>query len=183
MADVRDPWLLVVDPQVVFADQQSPWAVPHFDDAMEATLQIAPVFGSNVLVSRWVPPNDRQGSWQDYFKKWAFVDRPASDPMFDLVPEAAKLSRFHTIDEPTFSKWGLRLRSLLGPNPQLVLAGCSTDCCVLATALAAADSGAHVTIVADACASSTDANHAAGLYIMDLYEPQIQIVDAADLLR
>jgi len=183
MSGSRDPWLLVVDPQVVFADQNSPWAVPHFDSALEIARQIAPLFGNNVLVSRWVPPDDRQGSWQAYFKKWEFVDKPASDPMFDLVPEAIGLSRFHTIDEPTFSKWGLRLRSLLGPNPQLVLTGCSTDCCVLATALAAADSGASVTIVADACASSTDANHAAGLYIMDLYEPQIQIVDSADLLR
>ena len=183
MSDSRDPWLLVVDPQVVFADPKSPWTVPHFYDALDITHQIAPLFGNNILVSRWVPPDDRQGSWQGYFKKWAFVDKPANDPMFALVPEAAHLSRFHTIDEPTFSKWGLRLRSLLGPNPQLVLAGCSTDCCVLATALAAADGGASVTIVADACASSNDANHAAGLYIMDLYEPQIQVVDSVDLLQ
>ena len=78
---------------------------------------------------------------------------------------------------------GSAFAQLACPNPQLVLAGCSTDCCVLATALAAADGGASVTIVADACASSNDANHAAGLYIMDLYEPQIQVVDSVDLLQ
>ena len=183
MPESPDAWLLVVDPQVVFADPSSPWAVPRFGDAMAVVEQIAPLFGQHVLISRWIPPVDRQGSWHAYFQRWAFANRPADDPMFDIVPAVRRLSRFHTIDEPTFSKWGLRLRSLLGPNPQLVLTGCTTDCCVLATALAAADGGAAVTVIADACAGSSDANHAAGLYIMGLYDPQVRIAEAAEVLR
>ena len=40
-----------------------------------------------------------------------------------------------------------------------MLAGVATDCCVLSTALAAADAGCLVEVVADACAGSSDEAH------------------------
>lgn len=60
-----------------------------------------------------------------------------------------------------------------------MLTGVATDCCVISTALAAADAGAHVTVVADACAGSTAENQAAALQVMGLYPPQITISDSA----
>ena len=42
---------------------------------------------------------------------------------------------------------------------RLVLVGVSTDCCVLSTALAAADEGVSVRVVADACAGVDDDTH------------------------
>jgi len=176
-----DAWLLVIDPQVIFADPSSDWAAPRFNDAMAVIAAIAPLFGDRVIVTRWVPAPPYRGSWQAYFKRWTFADRPPDDPVFGLVPGARHLSSFDTVDLPTFGKWGRRLESLLGPTPNLVLTGCATDCCVISTALAAADSGARVRVVADGCAGSSDENHAAALHLMGLYDPQIKVVRSRQL--
>ena len=82
---------------------------------------------------------------------------------------------------PTFSKWGGAIRALIGPTPRLVLTGYATDCCVISTALAAADAGASVRVIADACAGSNDENHAEALHLMSLYDPQIKVVQSKDM--
>jgi len=174
------PWLVVIDPQVVFADPESQWFVPGFDDAMEVIRAVAPRFRDRVIVTRWLP-GKKTGSWKAYFKRWEFADRPPTDPMFDLVPEAEDLSNLASIDVPTFSKWGPTMRSLIGPTPHLVLTGYSTDCCVLSTALAAADAGAAVKVVSDACIASTTEGHEAALRLMDQFTPQIKVITADQL--
>jgi isochorismate hydrolase len=63
-----------------------------------------------------------------------------------------------------------------------VLAGVSTDCCVISTALAAADSGVQVVVVEEACAGSDDANHVKALDVMRLYAPLVQVVSLDDAL-
>ncbi len=175
------PWLVVVDPQVIFADPSSEWASPEFDAAWSVIQRIAPRFDDRVVVTRWLPTAPREAaggaetSWSPYFAAWPFADRPAADPVFDLVEGAAELTGRPTVDEPTFGKWGEQLVSITGAAPHLVLAGVSTDCCVIATGLAAADAGAHVTVVADACAGATAEDGAAALRVMDLFDPQIRV--------
>ena len=92
-----------------------------------------------------------QGSWAAYLEAWPFADVPEDDPLLELVPEMAGLGR-EVVSLPTFGKWGYALQAVTGPMPHLVLAGVSTDCCVVSTALAAADAGATITVVTDACA-------------------------------
>ena len=58
----------------------------------------------------------------------------------------------------------------------------STDCCVLSTALAAADAGVPVRVVADACAGVTDESHRQALDILRLYAPLVEVVRVADIL-
>ena len=82
----------------------------------------------------------------------------------------------------TFGKWGADLAAVTGPTPHLVLAGVSTDCCVISTALAAADAGATITLVTDACAGSTPENQRAALDVMALYPPQITLATTAEVL-
>jgi len=176
------PWLVVIDPQAIFASSDSAWGSPFFAEAMPRIHALAATFGERVLVTRWMPTADRSTSWGDYFAAWPFADQPADDPLFDLVPEAAALSPRPTIDLPTFGKWGPQLESVVGHGARVVLAGVATDCCVISTALAAADAGAHVTIAADACAGSTAENHAAALQVMGLYPPQITISDSSAIL-
>ena len=175
-------WLVVIDPQAIFVSPSSPWGSPFFEDAMPRIRALADAFGDRVRVTRWMPTADRATSWGEYFAAWPFADRPPDDPLFDLVPEAARLSPHPTIDLPTFGKWGPGLEAVVGRGARIVLAGVSTDCCVLSTALAAADAGARVTIAADACAGSTAENHAAALRVMGLYPPQITIADTAAVL-
>ncbi|MDN3445188.1 isochorismatase family protein [Microbacterium sp. APC 3901] len=178
----RESWLVVIDPQAIFASPDSAWASPFFDDVMPRISELSESFGDRVIVTRWMPTADRSTSWGAYFAAWPFADRPPSDPLFDLVPQAVGLSERPTLDLPTFGKWGDSIEAIVGRGAHVVLAGVSTDCCVISTALAAADAGAHVTIAADACAGSTAENHDAAIRIMGLYPPQITIGDTAAVL-
>lgn len=166
--------LIVIDPQRIFADPGSAWASPWFDDAFANIERLAAGREEQTIVTRWLPTADRSGSWGDYFREWSFADVPASDPLYELVPGAANLTGHPTVDEPTFGKWGAALAARLPKNPSILLTGVSTDCCVLSTALAAADAGVRVTLVTDACAASTTENGQAALHVMGLYAPQIR---------
>lgn len=174
-------WLVVIDPQRIFADPASPWAAPTFPAALSGIERLAARFGpERTLVTRWLPTGDRDTAWGDYFRAWPFADVPATDALYDLVDGARGLSSHATVDEPTFGKWGPQLAAIVGPRAHLVLAGVSTDCCVVTTALAAADAGVHVSVVVDACAPSTPENGAAALAVLELFAPQITVVRDPD---
>ena len=87
------------------------------------------------------------------------------------------------VSATTFGKWGPDLAAVVGPDAPLVLTGVSTDCCVLSTALAAADAGRPVMVVADACAGLSEADHQRALDAMALYAPLITITDVTAVLR
>lgn len=178
-----DPWLVIVDPQVIFADPDSKWAAPRFLEIVPPLRRLAAAFGDRVIVTRWVPPTQKVGSWVPYFEQFPFADQPADHHLFDLVPAAAELAAAHTVSEPTFGKWGEQLRAITGPTPHLVLGGVATDCCVLSTALPAVDAGAQVTVVSDACAGSDDDNHQRALDVMALYAPQLFVLSADEVLE
>jgi nicotinamidase-related amidase len=57
----------------------------------------------------------------------------------------------------------------------------STDCCVLSTALAAADAGVTVRVVADACAGVDDESHRRTLDVLALYGPLVEVVSSAEV--
>ncbi|MBM6546695.1 isochorismatase family protein [Janibacter sp. YIM B02568] len=180
---MADAWLLVVDPQRIFADPESDWGSPMFGDIIAPVHRLAERVGPRrTLVTRWVPGTSREGSWADYFRAWPFADRPDDDPMFALVGQAEELTARATIDVSTFGKWGEELTDVVGPTPTLLVTGVSTDCCVLSTVLPAADAGARVVVVTDGCAGSTPENHAAALHVMGLYPPQVTLATSADVL-
>lgn len=177
-----EPWLVIIDPQHVFASPDvSEWGSPFFADAMGVIQRIAPQFSDRVVVTRWVPTDKRSAAWQAYYDMWPFADREPGDPLFELVDEAAGLSSHPVLDFPTFGKWSDELRAATHDTDQLVLAGVSTDCCVLSTALPAADAGKFVTIVSDACAGSSVENNQAALHVMGLYEPLVTVTDSTTL--
>lgn len=184
---VEGPWLVIIDPQRIFADPASDWGSPMWPDAVANIAALLPQFAGRTIITRWVPPEPgrRIGSWDAYMAAWPFADRPADDPYFDLVPElgslglsnhgSLSLSKGATIlDAPTFGKWDV-LAPIVGEAPELVITGVSTDCCVVSTVLPAADAGATLTVVTDACAGSTPENHAAALQVMGLYPPQVTL--------
>lgn len=177
------PWLVVIDPQRIFADPASDWCAPRFAETVAPITALVQAFGTQrTLVTRWVPGTERVGSWRAYFEAWPFADKPDDDPQFALVEAARGWSAHATVDVSTFGKYGPALLARTGPTPTLVLCGVATDCCVLSTALAAADAGATVTVVSDACAGSNDDNNAAALQVMGLYPPQITVTTSAQLL-
>ena len=119
--------------------------------------------------------------WVAYFELWSEVTRPERRRWMDLVePWASRRPR--TLDKESFSKWGPELRDLAGESKTLVLCGVATDCCVISTALPAADDGMFVRIAADACRGATADAHAHALAIMGGYAPQIVVSTVGDEL-
>jgi nicotinamidase-related amidase len=176
-----EPWLVVIDPQRIFASPDSAWGSPMFGGIVEPVRRLAGMHRGRTVLTRWVAPDSAHGSWAPYMAEWPFAQKPADDPLFGLVDEVADLAD-HVVTAPTFGKWVPDLVALTGATPHLVLAGVSTDCCVVSTALAAADAGATITLVSDACAGSTPENHEAALHVMGLYPPQITIATSAEVL-
>jgi nicotinamidase-related amidase len=176
------PLLVVIDMQRLFGDPASPWATPGFDQIVRPVDELASAFGDRTLFTRFVVPERWEGSWEPYYRQWRPVTEPEARPLADLSePWASR--RPTTLDRPTFSKWGDELREIAGEARSLVLCGVATDCCVIATALPAADAGMFVRVVGDACAGATNEAHAAALTVMGGFEPQIEVTTVAEELR
>ncbi|GGL37245.1 isochorismatase family protein [Phycicoccus endophyticus] len=172
----RDDWLVVVDPQVVFADPgASPWGSPMFAGAVGRMRSLAREHGpERTVVTRFVADPSLGGSWGPYYEEWPFALVPDADPLYAVVPQLAGMAS-HVVTAGTFGKWPV-LRDLLGADAHVTLAGVSTDCCVISTALPMADAGVTVEVAADACAGSTPQNHVRALAAMALFAPQVTVV-------
>ena len=173
-----DGWLVVIDAQAIFADPAtSQWGSPMWADVVPHIAERVEEFGpERTVFTRFVADPGLGGSWGAYYDDWAFALVPDEDPLYAVVPElAAAASRGHVVTAGTFGKWNADLRAIVGEQPRLTLTGVSTDCCVIATALPAADAGATLVVDAAGCAGSTPENHQRALDAMALFGPQITI--------
>ena len=175
------PWLVAIDMQHVFGASRSPWASPTFEAAAAGVARLAPAFGDRTVFTRYVAPAKPEGAWREYFAVWPFALVPHDDPLYDLDPRFADAPRIETRE--TFGKWDAALHAATGHAPTLVMAGVSTDCCVLSTALAAADAGIHVQVVVDACAAPTATDHERAVLTMGMYAPLIELTTVDAVLR
>lgn len=175
------PWLAVIDMQRVFGEPGSEWFTPRFAQIVPKVARLARALSPRVTFTRFVAPQRPSGAWQDYYRQWPFALQPPQARIYELVGELAA-DAGPTLDATTFSKWQGGLRQQAGQAGRLVLAGVSTDCCVLSTAVAAADDGVAVQVVGDACAGVSDEAHAQALDILRLYAPLVEVVTLADVL-
>lgn len=170
-------WLVVIDMQQIFADPSSGWCTPGFDAIVPSVQRLIAAFGERVVFTRFIAPQHPTGAWVPYYELWPFaLDAGALNELSPALPPGNKT----VIDLPTFGKWGSELDAAIGGSREMVVAGVSTDCCVLSTALAAADAGVHVRVAADACAGLSEADHQRALDAMALYAPLIEITTVAD---
>lgn len=172
----EDPWLVVVDMQVVFADPDSPWGTPGFDEILPAVHRLVEAAGERTAYTRFIAPETVAGAWGAYYEQWPFALQPASAPLYQLVDALEPADR-PVVSLPTFGKWGGELDRAVGGSREIVLAGVSTDCCVLSTALAAADAGVRVLVAGDACRGVSDEDHARALDVLRLYAPLVEVTD------
>lgn len=184
MAVLDDEWLVVIDRQRVFA-QDSDWACPDgsFHDTDEAFERLARAYGDRVVYTRYVAPAEPKDAWVPYFADWPQFLVADDDPMYDLTEETVPLAQGHAVvTETTFGKWGAQLSAAMHGAKRMVLCGVATDCCVIATALSAADAGVAVRVAADACAGSSAQNHQRALDAMAMFEPLITVTDSNAIL-
>lgn len=175
------PWLAVIDMQRVFAEETSPWAAPRFGEIVGPVRRLAGALAPRVTFTRFVAPEVPSGAWRRYYDKWPFALQPPGARIYELTDDFAA-GAGPTLDAVTFSKWGPELASKVGNGGQLALAGVTTDCCVLSTAVDAADAGVCVQVVGDACAGVSDESHRAALEILRLYAPLVEVVTVSDLI-
>jgi nicotinamidase-related amidase len=171
-------WLVVVDMQRVFAGD-SPWASPDHDAAADGIGRLLPHFGERVVFTRYVAPQEPTGAWVPYFELWPFALVPPDDPLYDLTLDPGE---HRVVTATTFGKWGAELAEATGHAEQIVLTGVSTDCCVLSTALPAADAGVQVVVPADACAGATPEDHRRALDALALYAPLVEVTTVDEVL-
>lgn len=174
---MSSPWLVVIDMQVVFGDPSSAWFTPGYA-AIEPTVAR---LVERVVLTRFIAPEHPTGAWVEYYELWPFALVHHTDPLYDLMPAFAGTDH-PVISRTTFGKWGDELSTIIGADAAMVLAGVSTDCCVLSTALAAADAGVRVSVVKDACAGLSDVDHHRALDAMALYGPLIEVTTADAVL-
>ena len=105
------------------------------------------------------------------------------DPMYDFTADTAELAKGHAVvSRDTFGKWGSELSEAIKGAKKITVCGVATDCCVLTTVLAAADSGVAVRVAADACAGSSPENHQMALNTMALFMPLVTVTDTGSIV-
>jgi nicotinamidase-related amidase len=164
--------------QVIFGEPTSKWFTPEYARASAEIERLLPAFGDRTIFTRFVAPATPVGAWVPYYELWPFALVPDDDRLYELTSPFAGTPRVET--RPTFGKWDAAFAAAMHGSTEMVITGVSTDCCVISTALAAADAGVHVRVAADACAGLSPADHRRALDAMALYAPLIEIttVDA-----
>lgn len=175
------PWLLAIDMQAVFGDPSSPWCAPEYARAATAVERLLPAFGDRAIFTRFVAPDVPIGAWVEYYRQWPFALVPDADPLYALTAPFAEAAP-HVETRTTFGKWDAQLAAAIGGASEIVLTGVATDCCVISTALAAADAGVHVRLVVDACAGASAEDHQRALDAMALYAPLIELTTVDEVL-
>ncbi|MDT4912084.1 MAG: hypothetical protein QOC66_1212 [Pseudonocardiales bacterium] len=166
--------LVVIDMQHVFGDPDSEWFTPRFAAIVPRIAALAERYAPRVTFTRFVAPREPVGAWRAYYERFPFALQPPDAPLYELIDPFSRYAA-DAVAAPAFGKWGPALAERIGGD-DIVLAGVSTDCCVISTALPAADAGVHIRVVADACAGATDMSHEQALAVMGLYTPLIEIV-------
>ena len=171
-------WLVVVDMQHVFADEDSPWGAPRFREIRPRIEQLAAAFGEQVVWTRFVAPATPAGAWKEYYEQFPWALQPPDARLYQLVDDPGAQP---VVDATTFGKWGPDLAAVVGEGP-LTVVGVATDCCVISTVLPAADAGVPIRVVSDACAGSGDDDHERALRVMSLYAPLVTLTTTAEVL-
>jgi nicotinamidase-related amidase len=171
-------WLVVVDLQHVFGDEDSPWTAPRFEEIRPRVRRLVEAFGDRVVWTRFVAPAEPVGAWKEYYEQYDFALQPPEAQCYQLVEDPGG---HPVVDATTFGKWGPDLVEVVGQGP-LTVAGVATDCCVISTVLPAADAGVHVRVVTDACAGAGDEEHERALQVMGGYAPLVTFATTDEVL-
>jgi nicotinamidase-related amidase len=170
--------LVVIDMQRAFR-QQGEWHVPRYDEAARTIGRLV-ASGWEPILTRFVPDPAEEGAWSSYYDRWQSMRLDPGDPLWHI--DLPGVDGSGSVDLPTFSKWGEALADRIPVGEELILTGVATDCCILATALGAADAGRYVTVVQDACAGQSDAAHDQALNLLELLSPMVNVVTSDSFL-
>ncbi|WP_371420800.1 cysteine hydrolase family protein [Tardiphaga sp.] len=181
---------LCLDMQRLFGPD-GPWPTPWLERVMPAVVSLVERAPSRTVFTRFIPPvspDEADGMWRSYFRKWRLVTREVVDPqLLELmeplqrhVPPAVVLDKaaYSAFSNPGIHGF-LRERRI----DTLIITGAETDVCVLSTILSAVDLGYRIIVAKDGLCSSADATHDAllGLYAKR-FDLQIELAECGEIL-
>ena len=117
-------WLVVVDLQHVFGDEDSPWIAPRFAEVRPRIRRLVTAFGDRVVWTRFVAPAEPVGAWKEYYEQFEFALRPPDAPLYQLIEDPGP---HPVVDATTFGKWGPDLAAVVGNGPITVAGSCDDD--------------------------------------------------------
>jgi len=163
---------LAIDMQLMFAEP-GPWCVPWLPRILPLVVELSRRHPERTVFTRFIPPQrpeDMQGAWQDYYRRWQAMTRQSLDHrLLELVePLRALVPPAHLCDKAVYSAFGNPrllpwLRSQAADT--LIVSGGETEVCVLATVMSAVDLGFYVVLPTDALCSVSDSTHDALLLL------------------
>ena len=182
---------LCVDMQLLFTEQTA-WAMPWLPKVLPQITEIARRHAERTIFTRFIPPHDpeqMQGTWRDYYRRWRAFTRDRLDPqLLDLVEPLKGLAPpAEVVDKRFYSGFagtdlGRRLERRGART--LIVTGGETDVCVLATTMSAIDRGYSVVLVTDALCSALDGTHDALLKLYrERFTGQIETATTEQVLR
>ena len=176
--------LVIIDMQKVY-EEGAPWACVGFGGVCEriARLIESGVF-ADICFTRFVLPDRAQGSWLRYRAKYRDIH---AEPSYGEI--TARLSPY-VRDCLTFDKAGYSayraddfVEWAKGAD-RLVVCGVVAECCVLATVLEAAERGADIVYLTDACASTSEEKRCmAEVILTEDFTPHVALMRSDEYLR
>jgi nicotinamidase-related amidase len=182
---------LAIDMQLLFAEP-GPWCVPWLPRILPLVVELSRRHPERTVFTRFIPPErpeDMQGAWQDYYRRWQAMTRQSLDhrllelvePLRALVPPARLCDKavYSAFGHPKLAPW-LKTQGA----DTLILSGGETDVCVLATVMSGLDLGFHVVLATDALCSVSDATHDALLLLYrERFSQQITTATTDEILQ
>ena len=165
--------LLVIDMQNVYLPGEE-WGCPAFPQAIK---NITALLDSGVpaVFTRFVPPSEAVGTWQDYNRDYAHINESAylNDMAAELKPY---LDCYPLVDKSTYSSWTPEIARLAEGYDRILLSGVVAECCVLATLMVAMDAGKKVVYLTDCVAGQSEEYERSIQKIAEIYVPMHTLV-------
>ena len=82
---LADEWLVVIDPQAIFADPAtSAWGSPMWAETVPRIRRLVTAYEGRVVVTRFVADPGVGGSWAGYYDDWPFALVPGTGGVFTV---------------------------------------------------------------------------------------------------
>ena len=163
--------LVVVDMQNAYLEDQC-WACTKTSTCAE---NIAALIDGgvcdNVVFTEYLAPENPVGTWVTYNEVNAEVNE---DAWLNEIVDALKpyTETYPLYSKSTYSSFGNPdFKSLMARARRIVITGVMSECCVLATAIDAIDTGTPVVYLTDACSGSTEEYEGMATAMMEFASP------------
>lgn len=179
--------LLVIDMQNVYTQGQ-PWACCRTDRAAAAIRTLLDADGplpyDRVIFTRFLPPQQPQGTWVGYNELNAAInaDAFANAMMPEFLPY---LQRWPLADKSVYSSFACEeVRRAAADARRVAVTGVVAECCVLSTVLAGIDAGCHMVYLRDAVSGLSEQNEAYTAALVESFGAlHTTVTDTAQYLR